>query len=204
MLPEAGRDDVLPSPRYRHEVAIRDDWLYILGGGAGDCMFDFIEIPVFHTKTKNWMKMKSQPCVTTSYYPPKRKFHAAVQFENFAYICGGHTGGEVLDDIWRLDLRSLQWSRMRQLLPVPLYFHAATATPSGCLYVFGGVMPHPGEHRSNKVFKLWLTIPPLREMVWDTLVTKYGKILSKRRNEFLLNLRAHGYVIPSQLSARMQ
>ena len=52
-----------------------------------------------------------------------------------------------------------------------MYFHAATVTPAGCMYVFGGVKTINADEdtRSNDLFKLWLTLPSLAELCWEVV-----------------------------------
>ena len=42
-------------------------------------------------------------------------------------------------DCWQLDLLTMQWTRLRLELPVPVYFHAMTLTEEGKMVMFGGV-----------------------------------------------------------------
>lgn len=58
-----------------------------------------------------------------------------------------------------------------QVLPYPVYFHSATVTPSGCMYVFGGVktLNSNEDTRSNDIFKLWLTLPSLVDRCWEVV-----------------------------------
>ena len=60
-----------------------------------------------------------------------------------------------------------------QVLPYPVYFHSATVTPSGCMYVFGGVktLNSIDDTRSNDTFKLWLTVPSLAERSWEVVTS---------------------------------
>lgn len=54
-----------------------------------------------------------------------------------------------------------------------MYFHSATVTPSGCMYVFGGVkaLNSNEDTRSNDIFKLWLTWPSLAERSWEVITS---------------------------------
>ena len=42
-----------PDPRYRHELAVRKELIYLLGGGTSFIVHDFVEIWAFDTKMKN-------------------------------------------------------------------------------------------------------------------------------------------------------
>ena len=57
------------------------------------------------------------------------------------------------------------------MLPYPVYFHSATVTPSGCMYVFGGVktLNSTEDVRSNDIFRMWLTQPTLAELCWEVV-----------------------------------
>ena len=45
-----------PEPRYRHELAVRKDLIYLLGGGTSFIVHDFVEIWAFDTKMNNQPK----------------------------------------------------------------------------------------------------------------------------------------------------
>ncbi|OQV25786.1 Kelch domain-containing protein 10 [Hypsibius exemplaris] len=201
-----GQDgDETPAPRYRHEVATSGNWLYVLGGGTAQICFNFEVVPSYNTQTKKWANMTAQPCPRTGQFPPARKFHAAVQHANFAYMFGGFDGDAIMfNDIWRLDLSNLQWTKMWQTLPQEIYFHTATTTPAGCMYVFGGVTTANGATRSNHVFKMWLTMPTLQELVWDRICEKHPKLLANLETPAnRAAMRAQGIMLPRLFYSRL-
>ena len=52
-----------------------------------------------------------------------------------AYICGGIDGMDIIDDIWKLNLQTFEWTKLPTILQLPVYFHSADITPvSTCLY----------------------------------------------------------------------
>ena len=52
-----------------------------------------------------------------------------------AYICGGIDGMDIIDDIWKLNLQTFEWTRLPTTLQLPVYFHSADITPvRTCLY----------------------------------------------------------------------
>ena len=191
-----------PQPRYRHEIVHWNDQLLMLGGGAGQQIFGFVELWAFNIGLNMWNKLKSEPCSRCGKYPVPRKFHAVVQYGNYAYMCGGLTATDILDDFWRLDLRTLAWRRMDDRLPQPVYFHAAAVTPAGCMYVFGGVIRIGQEKRSNDVFKKWLVIPSLQEIVWDVLVNRYSESFSHKN--FVQLLKNNGLCLPLKFQNRIE
>ena len=61
-------------------------------------------------------------------------------------ISGGYNEEHVFSDVWRLDLKLLQWTRLRESsLPCPLYFHSTALTPEGRMYTFGGIIKENDE-----------------------------------------------------------
>jgi hypothetical protein len=42
---------------------------------------------------------------------------------------GGYDGTEIFPGFWRLDLDSLDWRKMVQDIPEPVYFHDSTISP---------------------------------------------------------------------------
>jgi Galactose oxidase, central domain len=201
-----GQDgDETPSPRYRHEVATSGNWLYVLGGGTADNVFNFEIVPAYNTQTKKWANMRAKACLNTGRFPSPRKFHAAVQHGEFAYLCGGYDGqSQMYDDIWRLDLSNLQWIKLPQKLPQKIYFHSATTTPAGCMYVFGGVTTTSGAERSNKVFKMWLTVPSLQDLTWDQICDRNPNFLTNLETPQERDaLRAKGITLPRKFYSRL-
>ncbi len=45
------------------------------------------------------------------------------------FICGGYNGEVILDDLWKINLRTFQWNKLPALMPEPAYFHCAAVTP---------------------------------------------------------------------------
>lgn len=88
--------------------------------------------------------------------PAPRRCHGSVQYTDeksgvtSVVISGGYNGDWVFSDVWRLDLGTLQWTRLREcFLPCPVYFHSAALTPEGRMYIFGGIVK-----MNNKVIVL--------------------------------------------------
>ena len=126
--------------------------------------------------------------------PPPRRCHGAVQIntENGTqvFIAGGHDGENVFDDLWRLDLKTFQWTYFDKCrLPFPIYFHAAAATPEGRLYIFGGICSNNDNdvRRSNCMYSTWLCIPKLSEICWEA-VLHYSPHIVDCKSEDLINV----------------
>jgi hypothetical protein len=131
-----------PIGRYRHEIAIDSQYVYIFGGGTADQVFDLKKLPVYDYVNRKWSHIETYP---TSYdlYPNARKCHSLVQHtlkdindeeETFVYIVGGNNQSGPLNDVWRLSLKTRQWFCYRRAeLLTTLYFHDAAITSDGCM-----------------------------------------------------------------------
>lgn len=182
-----------PFGRYRHEVVQANNKLYIIGGGTGEWAFELMEIPIFDLESKTWSIQipKADDSTEPTVRPLARKCHSAVQVNtgkhSQVFVAGGSDGESVFNDVWRLDLETLQWTLMRKtILPCPLYFHSATVTSYGCMYMFGGIEPKRNTaSRNNNLYKIWLCIPKLSEICWEAVLYTYPNLINKSRATLL-------------------
>ena len=102
-------------------------------------------------------------------------------------ISGGYNEEHVFSDVWRLDLKLLQWTRLRESsLPCPLYFHSTALTPEGRMYTFGGIIKENDEVvRTDAVHSVWLKIPKLSEICWQALIYYFPRLRRKSPNQLL-------------------
>ena len=70
-----------------------------------------------------------------------------------------------------MDLSTMQWTKLKMKLPLPVYCHAMTVTDEGKMVMFGGVARGDEEPDTitDRVFSAWLTIPSLRSMAWEAV-----------------------------------
>jgi len=164
-----------PEPRYRHELALWDDKLYVLGGGTSFSADRFEHLPTFCIKQKKWFYTRTKPDLTATIdnsdegYPEARRCHSAVQIGEIVWIVGGYDGEEVFGDMWQLNMITHQWSRLRLDLPTPVYFHAMTVSDEGKMIMFGGVDDIEKNTRTSAVYSAWLQVPSLRSMCWEAV-----------------------------------
>lgn len=135
-------DPAQPIGRYRHEIAIDSNYVYIFGGGTSDQVFDLKKLPVFDLNEKKWNYIETYPN-SNEQYPKPRKCHSLVQHtlknlygedETLVYIVGGINQSGPLNDVWRLSLKTRQWHCYRKAaLRTTLYFHDAALTNDGCM-----------------------------------------------------------------------
>lgn len=186
------RDD--PKGRYRHEVAHDDNYVYILGGGTQDQSFDLEIVPAYSFNENKWIYVKTLPDPNTEAnggYPEPRRFHSCIQQHTDhgteAIIAGGFKAQDkCFDDIWKLNLKTYQWQRFTLTkLPYTLYFHDATATENGQMFVFGGVTGNNGNLRTNDLHRMWTKIPKLSEICWEALLHYNPQLKDKDLMELL-------------------
>ncbi|XP_033643131.1 kelch domain-containing protein 10-like [Asterias rubens] len=157
---------------YRHGLAWHNNKLYVIGSSWTELhsLKYQDKIHVYSLETNLWSTEMTKPCLVDR-FPLRRKYHSCVQWKNEVYICGGHNHRKVFGDVWKLELPSLQWSKIPALMPVPAYFHTAAITPSKCMYIFGGVTCLEDRNRTNGLYRIWLTIPPLLDMALRKVVS---------------------------------
>ena len=51
------------------------------------------------------------------------------------YVVGGYNGEEIFGDVWKLNLRTLQWTRLPYDMPQPAYFHSSALQPVKHRYI---------------------------------------------------------------------
>ncbi|KAJ8680261.1 hypothetical protein QAD02_016048 [Eretmocerus hayati] len=199
----SGRDQTEPKGRYRHEIAMADGKIYVFGGGTANEAFGFEEVPAFDTVSNRWLTLPTRQD-TERGFPAARRCHGLVQYQDSltrsvqVVISGGYDGFAYYDDMWKLDLRTLQWTYL-QSLPHPMYFHSTALTPRGQMYFFGGITKKGEEvTRTADVHSVWIVIPKLSEICWEAL-NYYNPDLKKKSSIDLLSIG-----IPSNFVQRFE
>jgi len=154
----------------------------------GECccvtqVYGFEALPVIDVEMQCWMVRMCRADKRHG-YPLARRCHSCVQLGTAAYICGGYNGQRIFGDLWKIDLLSLQWTRLPADLPEPVYFHSAGVTDSGLMLVHGGVV-QIDTRRSSKVYAIWLRVPSLKESCWQALIESWPDILRLKKQPAL-------------------
>lgn len=169
--------DQFPEERYRHEIVLYNNQIYVFGGGTASVCYGFKFIPVFDLSTNKWIKLKSNPRNSKSAIPAARKCHGCVKTStDQVYIMGGSDGALIFKDIWKFDLKRSTWQKIAVEMPTPLYFHGMAISPVGKVTIFGGVYRIMANQldtnvRTNDLHEVWLEVPPLEELAWIAFVT---------------------------------
>ncbi|XP_015599088.1 kelch domain-containing protein 10 isoform X2 [Cephus cinctus] len=189
-----GADGYEPEGRYRHELAYDGKRIYVFGGGTTLHSPHFSIIPTFDLESNKWMSLATHGKEDCKYVPADRLCHSVVQYTDdktgvtYAVIFGGFNGDEVFRDMWRLDLKLLQWTCLLRVVDTdPVYFHSASITPEGCMYSFGGVIRNGHQtRRSDTVLAVWLKIPKLTEISWLALNHYCKNLKDMSKSDLLL------------------
>ena len=132
------------------------------------------------------------------------RINFAFVFIAVAYIVGGYDGfDDIYNDIWRLDLEKMKWTKLPVVLEQQAYFHSSIIH-DGKIITFGGVHNKestedelPYEHRINSVQTCYVKICSLKQMCWDA-VNYYCQDLAEKPK---INLIEEG--IPEDLLSQL-
>ncbi|ODN03958.1 Kelch domain-containing protein 10 [Orchesella cincta] len=199
-----GDTSLEPHPRYKHELAYDGENIYVIGGGTGNTAYELKTVPTFNLKEMEWHMLTTKgsliglPNDTVSRFPCARKCHGCIQRGDDVFICGGYDSKNIFMDLWRLHIPSMQWHFLTIQMPMALCFHSTCITAVGCMYVFGGVTHLQHSTRTNKLFKIWLVVPKLKEMCWEALLHYRPDICRQRRSSLLKS------GIPNEFISRLQ
>ncbi|GLH12868.1 Kelch domain-containing protein 10 homolog [Gryllus bimaculatus] len=186
-----------PDGRYRHELAFDGSRIFVMGGGTATDVYGFEKIPAFNLSTGQWETLvtSGDPSLSPPGVPAARRCHGCVQLpsdgiqHSAVFISGGYDGSNIFDDLWKLDLNTLQWQHLSHCkLPRAVYFHSTALTPAGQLFSFGGIadMGNGEFDRTAEVHSTWVCIPKLSEMCWEALV-HYNQFIHNVPSANLLN-----------------
>lgn len=167
---EIPENKAIPDPRYRHEMLCDGKKLFVIGGGTSQSAFTMEKLNVFDTESREWQLVDSVPDERHG-FPGPRRCHGCAQLETVGYISGGFDGSQLYDDIWRLCLRTMRWTKLETKLPRPVYFHSSAVTPTGCLFVHGGVLDKAGRERSEDLVRVWVRVPSLLRLAWNRVLS---------------------------------
>lgn len=172
-------EETFANGRYRQEVYLHDNKIYVFGGGGtSGISFSLENLPVFDLIDRQWSFIQTNPDPIHN-YPVSRKFHSVFPFsDNQIVIFGGaHTNPEsfrhtvVNDNIWTFDFTKFEWSRLTLSMPRPTYFHAAALNEHGEIWSHGGLASTQtllySETRITTLYKIHIYVPKLSEICWN-------------------------------------
>ncbi|CAH1784192.1 unnamed protein product [Owenia fusiformis] len=182
-LNNMGNNTKEPPGRYRQEVALHKNKLYIFGGGRADESYGFENLPAYDLLKLRWQEVKTTGDGKHG-FPQPRKCHSCIQQDNELYMCGGYNGIEIFGDFWKFNLDEMKWTKLEATMPKPVYFHSTSLTKSGCMYIYGGVT-HIDDIRTSHIYRVWLKIPKLSELSWQNITHTVADIENQDKSHLL-------------------
>jgi Galactose oxidase, central domain len=137
-------------------------------------VYGFKTVPVINVDTGCWVIRQCHGDAVHG-YPLPRRCHSCVQLGHEAFICGGYNGTQIFNDLWVINLSTMKWTCLPATIPDPVYFHSAAVTDNGLMLVHGGVV-QIDTRRSSKVYAIWLKVPPLKELCWQSILASVADI----------------------------
>jgi len=139
-----------PPARYGHSSVTHDGGMLIFGGERSSYAFNDVWWFSFQQQAWSYLAPKSATA------PPPRFDHSAAIIDGRMYVSGGRSGtGEVLDDMWVLDLETRVWTELPDMSSIlgARFGHAAAVGPSSeYLYLYGGYASEAAAF-SNQFFR---------------------------------------------------
>ncbi|KII66145.1 Kelch domain-containing protein 10 [Thelohanellus kitauei] len=90
----------------------------------------FKRVTVFDLSTNLWK---------TNQYPCNRVGESIAFSEGQGFMTGGMNGAEYFDDVWKIDLKTLEWTKFDQKLKTCRFEHVTSIVGNHSLYLFGGI-----------------------------------------------------------------
>jgi hypothetical protein len=185
-----------PAARQGHGLICYNDRLYLFGGGTFHKSFSLAVLPAFNLKTNRWETFKTTGDV--SFYgrvPSERQSHGCVQRPqepSIVYVNGGSLDGDcgiLQRDTWRIDLDTLEWTRIFSLMLFRrLGFHSVATTPDGRMLVFGGYTD--GGRPTAELYSTWILVPKLQDICWKAILHYFrAGYLKQPSSDSVKNLR---------------
>ncbi|CAF2578675.1 unnamed protein product [Rotaria sp. Silwood2] len=174
-------EDFTENGRYRQEVYLYDNKIFLFGGGGSSGIsFTLENLPAFDLITHTWSYVRTNPDPIHN-CPQARKFHSIFPFRNNQIIMFGGayfdqtTGYHVTTDghLWIFDFKKLEWSMLQSLSMLKsTYFHAADMNERGEIWSHGGVIQDSigntnNEARVTTLYKMHSRVLNLSEIAWN-------------------------------------
>ncbi|KII65773.1 Kelch domain-containing protein 10 [Thelohanellus kitauei] len=131
------QDGEIPPPDYRVFGTVFQNQYYCFGGIGSYDSKRFEDVKVFDFSTNTWIIKKATSKV--GQYPCERIQESFSFSADYGYLTGGLSEYRYLDDIWKIDLRTLEWEKFEENLGAGRYYHATSIVDNDLLYSFGGV-----------------------------------------------------------------
>ncbi|KAI0980353.1 hypothetical protein GJ496_001089 [Pomphorhynchus laevis] len=196
--------------RYRQEIAVKDNQIFVFGGAGSEDNFGFKHIPVFNTTTYKWFWKTAKPDQDFG-YPYHRKFHCVIKCDDDVYMFGGLEDDQEQPKsassryIWKYNFTTNKWNRTDSRLPQRIYFQASGITENGQLFYHGGIVSECASlKRSSRLYSAWIKVPKLFDYLIMAMANKKSDtnpnyMITRRRFQLISN-----YTVPNFISRRIE
>ena len=140
-----------PQPRYGHTLVEYEGCTYLVGGrDSRGRPIELLSVEVFDLTTFKWQRR------TTTGVGPKAVYGAACAIlGHYLYMFGGKVRGKLSNALWRLDLKSLQWSPVQQTnMPSPRSSAGLVADNKQRLILYSGTDENLEHLRDLHIFSI--------------------------------------------------
>ena len=127
------KTEFAPNDRDSHVSDIWKNNLIIHGGHCDHSMFE--DLHIFNFEQKTWKKINFDKKMIT---PGSRTRHGGIVYKDNFFIFGGYRHGQLLNDLFSLDLNSMEWKKIElRIQPSHRRSHMVTLHRNH-LYSIGG------------------------------------------------------------------
>ena len=174
---------VPPSPRMFHTSSLYKESIYIVGGRESPTNALNQVYQLSCGDQYSWKQIETQGSF------PARWRHSASVINNSIYIFGGRSQDNVFNDCFKLNLETMEWTKVETSgnIPSPRYSHTSNVINSTQLLIFGGIS------NSSTLYNDVYVLDTLTN-VWSKIETK-GVEISKRFSHSATNVGENIYVI---------
>ncbi|KII71178.1 Kelch domain-containing protein 10 [Thelohanellus kitauei] len=125
----------------------------------------FRDVSIFDFSTNTWTsRATTSKCQR---YPSDRSNESFAFYSKFGYMSGGESLSELYSDIWKIDLESLEWSKMDYTLKKAVCDHYMAVIDECYLYSYGGF--DTNLNYSNSLERIILRPPTLYRLCLQSI-----------------------------------
>ncbi|KII65424.1 Kelch domain-containing protein 10 [Thelohanellus kitauei] len=131
------QNGLLPLLGHRVLGTVFKNQFYTFGYSGRDAPNRFKFINIFNFSTNTWTPEKQTR--KTQLYPDSDRIQESFSFSNTCgYLSGGKNSTRYYSDIWKIDLETLEWFKLKYNLNICMFFHCTAVVNDCFLYTYGG------------------------------------------------------------------
>ncbi|KII61152.1 Kelch domain-containing protein 10 [Thelohanellus kitauei] len=130
-----------PRPFLDHRIfgTVFENRLYTFGGAIPRTS-RFRKVKIFDFINNTWVIKATKS--KTQLYPSERTDESFEFSNNCGYMSGGMSSTQLYSDIWKIDLKTLEWTKLDYSLKSGVFSHCMSLVNYCYLYTFGGLGHH--------------------------------------------------------------